>query len=253
MQLYLIRHAQSENNVIIDDNLKDFQDSQGLKIYECQRFADAPLSKRGCEQAEKLGEFLANSYLSPPKETYQNRFNFNNFDFTHLFISPMIRTMNTANPFVEKVDLMPMIWEALHEQGGVWNTDQTTGKRIGFPGVTPEYIGANFPEFIVQETMNPNGWWSRPYEEPEDCYKRAGEVLDDLTEVHGKTDHRIAIVTHSYFINCMLYQLFNLSAVNREYIFVLNNASITRIDFINAKRILVYQNRTDFLPPDLIT
>ncbi|MBT6612770.1 MAG: hypothetical protein HOB38_11750, partial [Deltaproteobacteria bacterium] len=55
MQLYLIRHAQSQNNVIIDDHITDYQDSQGLKIYENQRFADAPLSERGYQQAEQLG------------------------------------------------------------------------------------------------------------------------------------------------------------------------------------------------------
>lgn len=253
MQLYLIRHAQSENNVIIDDNLKDFQDSQALKIYENRRFADAPLSKRGNKQAKKLGEFLVDSYFSSQNDARQDRFDFNNFDFTHLYVSPMIRTMNTAKPFAERVDLEPVIWEELHEQGGVWNIDRSTGQRIGFPGVTPEYIRMNYSEFTVPDTMNPKGWWSRPYEEPDDCYKRSGEVLDALLEKHRRTDHRIVLVTHSYFINCILYQLFNLSTVNREYLFVLNNASITRIDFDNARRMLVYHNRTDFLPPDLIT
>ncbi|MBT4086970.1 MAG: histidine phosphatase family protein [Deltaproteobacteria bacterium] len=253
MQLYLIRHAQSQNNVIIDDHITDYQDSQGLKIYENQRFADAPLSERGYQQAEQLGEFLVDSYLSSANGKYRDRFNFNNFDFTHLFVSPMIRTMDTAKPFVDRVDLKPIIWEDLHEQGGVWNLDQSSGQRIGFPGVTPEYIRIEYPDYRIQEAMNPNGWWSRPYEEPEDCYKRSGKVLEALIEQYGKTEDRIAIVTHSYFINCILYYLFNLSTVNREYIFVLNNASITRIDFVKKRRMLVYQNRTDFLTLDLIT
>ena len=253
MQLYLIRHAQSQNNVIIDDHITDYQDSQGLKIYENQRFADAPLSERGYQQAEQLGEFLVDSYLSSANGKYRDRFNFNNFDFTHLFVSPMIRTMDTAKPFVDRVDLKPIIWEDLHEQGGVWNLDQSSGQRIGFPGVTPEYIRIEYPDYRIQESMNPNDGWSRPYEEPEDCYKRSGKVLEALIEQYGKTEDRIAIVTHSYFINCILYYLFNLSTVNREYIFVLNNASITRIDFVKKRRMLVYQNRTDFLTLDLIT
>ena len=253
MQLYLIRHAQSENNVIIDEHIKDYQDAQGLKIYENHRFSDAPLSEIGQQQAEKLGEFLVNSYLSSSNDKYQDRFKFNNFDFTHLFVSPMLRTMDTAKPFVDRVDLKPVIWENLHEQGGVWNIDRSTGQRIGFPGVTPEFIKIQYPDYIVQESMNPNGWWSRPYEEPEACYKRSGKVLEELIKKYGETDHRIAIVTHSYFINCILYYLFNLSTVNREYLFILNNASITRIDFVKARRMLVYQNRTDFLPSDMIT
>ncbi len=253
MQLYLIRHAQSENNVIMDDHIKDFHDSKGLKIYENQRFADAPLSGQGRKQAEKLGEFLATSFLSNDTGAKQDRFNFNNFDFTHFFVSPMIRTLDTAKPFIDRVGIQPVVWEDLHEQGGVWNNDHTGGKRLGFPGVTPFYIKANYPNFTVPESMNPNGWWGRPYEEPEACYQRSGKILEALVKEHGNTDHRIALVTHSYFINCLFYQLFNLSAVDREYLFVLNNTSISRIDFVKQRRILIYQNRTDFLPPDLIT
>ncbi|MBU2645862.1 histidine phosphatase family protein [bacterium] len=253
MQLYLIRHAQSENNVIMDANIKDYQDAQGLKIYESHRFADAPLSRRGFKQADMLGKFLAGATRSPDKDTYRDRFNFNDFNFTHLLVSPMIRTLDTAKSIVDRVNLKPVVWDKLHEQGGVWNIDRTNGQRVGFPGATPDYIRMNYPDFTVPVTMNPNGWWNQPYEEPETCYKRSGDVLDLLIREHGKTDHRIAVVTHSYFINCIFYQLFNLSAVNREFLFVLNNVSVSRIDFVKQRRILVYQNRTDFLPPNLIT
>lgn len=253
MQLYLIRHAQSENNVIMDDHIRGYPDADGLKLYEAQRFADAPLSSRGRRQAKKLGAFLAAAYLSEDRETYPDRFRFDDFDFTHFFVSPMVRTLDTAKPFAEQVNIQPVVWEALHEQGGVWNKDRTTGKRIGFPGITPEFIRTNYPGFTVSETMNGNGWWSRPYEEPEDCFKRSGDVLAQLIQEHGNTDHRIALVTHSYFINCIFYQLFSLSTINREFLFVLNNTSISRIDFIRQRRVLVYHNRSDFLPADLIT
>jgi len=253
MQLYLMRHAQSENNEIMDANIKDFKDTEGLKTYEKQRFADAPLSRRGRQQAKKLGDFLLRSYLSADTATHQDRFQFNDFGFTHVFVSPMIRTMDTIKPFAEQVDLQPTIWEEIHEQGGVWNIDPSNGQRIGLPGVTPEYIRANYPNYLVPDSLNEDGWWSRPYEEPEACYKRSGKVLKKLLEEHGDSDHRILLVTHSYFLNCLFYQLFNLSAANREFLFVLNNASISRIDFKYRRQVRVYQNRDDFLASDLST
>lgn len=253
MKLYLIRHAQSENNVIMDDHIENHKDTEGIKVYENLRLADAQLSKIGNRQADELGAFLARSYQSSSEDNPQDRFRFNDFDFTHIFVSPMIRTLDTIKPFIGQTDIQPAIWEDLHEQGGVWDIDQKTEERVGFPGLTPDYIRANYHNYSIPESMNPNGWWNRPYEEGEACFQRAGDILGTLIQAHGKTDHRIALITHSYLINCFLYQLFGLSATKQGYLFVVNNTSISRIDFIHQRRMLVYQNRIDFLPAELVT
>jgi hypothetical protein len=76
----------------------------------------------------------------------------------------------------------------------------------------------------------------------------------------------VAVISHGGFYNYILSALMNLPWRDKEpeehtedqrtppspRWFLMNNAAITRIDFDHEVRI-AYQNRVDFLPPDLIT
>jgi broad specificity phosphatase PhoE len=60
------------------------------------------------------------------------------------------------------------------------------------------------------------------------------------------------VVSHGGFYNDLLAAILNLP--DREgYWFLLNNAGITRIDFDDERIGLVYLNRVDFLPREIIT
>ena len=69
---------------------------------------------------------------------------------------------------------------------------------------------------------------------------------------HGGTDDRVAVVSHGGFFNLFLHAILDLP-LRRDYWFIMNNTGITRIDITEENTWVVYTNRTDFLPDDLIT
>jgi broad specificity phosphatase PhoE len=96
------------------------------------------------------------------------------------------------------------------------------------------------------------GWWNRPFEEREQRLARAQRFLHDLLERHGQTDDRVAVVSHGAFYNYFLSALLDWPRKD-GYWFMLNNAAITHIDFSESRVALVYLNRFEYLPQELVT
>ena len=253
MQFYFIRHGQSVNNILLDQLANDLDDKFDHQEYSQRRQADAELSTLGKQQSQKLGEFISDRVGDDQAEMDETDFNYDEFRFTHLYVSPMIRALDTAIPVSEALDLDPIIWEDLHEQGGIWTQAGTSDERLPQPGIDSFTLKNEYPRFVIPATFNDSGWWNLPYEEPEKCYERSGRVLEKILKKHGSTDDRVAVVSHSIFFNCIMYQLFGFSPENIEYYFLINNVSITRIDMNESLKRLVYQNRVDFLPSQMIT
>ena len=253
MQFYFIRHGQSENNVLMDQLAYDLDNKFDHQEYAHKRQADAELSILGNQQAQKLGGFVFEKVLAEQIGLNEADFNRDEFQFTHLYVSPMIRTLDTALPIAEALDLDPIIWEDIHEQGGIWTQTEENDERLPQPGIDASTLKKQYPRFVIPASFNESGWWNLPYEEPEKCFERSGKVLEKLLEMHGDTDDRVAFVSHSIFFNCIMYQIFGFSPENIEYYFLVNNASITRIDIHENLKRLVYQNRVDYLPSQMIT
>src|SRR5687768_15915859 len=108
MRLYLIRHGQSSNNALYGKN---------PEYFENLRSHDPQLTETGQKQAALTAEYL--SQASPDDA----------FDFTHLYVSPMIRAMDTAKPIAEALGIQPEIWLDIHEIGGLYlaNGDGSKG------------------------------------------------------------------------------------------------------------------------------
>ncbi len=105
---------------------------------------------------------------------------------------------------------------------------------------------------MLPETITEEGWWNRAFELEEETLPRARSVLRTLLQEHAGTDHHVAIVSHGGFYNVFLTALLNLDVERRTW-FSLNNVAITRVDFREDELFLVYMNRVDFLPKDMIT
>ena len=84
MRLYLIRHAESENNLIYGTD----QELSGHK-------SDPEITQRGHEQAKLLGEFFAKEGNEVRQHPYEADSG-NNFGLTHIYCSLMVRTMQTG-------------------------------------------------------------------------------------------------------------------------------------------------------------
>lgn len=233
MQFYFIRHGQSENNAL----WKRTSSSKG-------RSEDPELTQVGQQQAEFVAQFL--------RQAESDIQSIAGFGITHLYSSLMVRSVATGAAIAKALDLPLVAWEDLHERGGIYLKDEQTGERLGQAGKNRAYFEAHYPDFVLPDSLDEAGWWNRPFEEPEQRLTRVKRFLHDLMERHGHTDDRIAVVSHGGFYNDVLAAILNLP--EREgYWFALNNAAISRIDFDDERTGLIYLNRFDFLPKELVT
>ena len=71
-------------------------------------------------------------------------------------------------------------------------------------------------------------------------------------ERHGGTDDRVALVSHAGFYSYLMGAILGLPEPD-GYFFVMDNAAVTRLQFEDGRMLVVYTNRTDFLPNELTT
>jgi 2,3-bisphosphoglycerate-dependent phosphoglycerate mutase len=239
MQLYFIRHAQSTNNALYDAT----SSSQG-------RSEDPPLTEAGLRQAELLGQFLSSV---PRGEMRYGRDpqNINGFHITHLYCSLMLRSIQTATKISQAIGIPATAWIDLHEEGGIYRDDEETGEPVGLPGVARAWLVEHYPNLVLPQTLGEEGWWNRDFEYDADRLPRAQRFYRELLERHGGTEDRVAIVSHGGFYNLLVHTILERPLEHKTW-FVMNNAAISRVDFGNSMAV-VYMNRTDFLPPELIT
>jgi len=248
MQFYFIRHGQSENNAL----WKRTGSSKGRSV-------DPELTRVGRQQSELLAQFLrrADPALRQAQDTAaavngRDSQNVAGFGITHLYSSLMVRAVATGTAIARALDLPLVAWQDLHERGGIYRKDEETGKRIGQAGHHRAYFEAHYPNLVLPDSLGEAGWWNRPFEEPEQTLPRAQCFWRDLMERHGHTDDRVAVVSHGGFYNDLLAVILNLPERER-YWFALKNTAISRIDFDDERIGLVYLNRVDFLPKELVT
>jgi len=239
MQIYFVRHAQSENNYLFD--LRG--DSQG-------RNEDPDLTHKGEKQAKYLLKFLVKEQNK--RKIIKNKQYHSEYSFTHLYTSPMIRAIKTSWNISKELGLPIRVIMNLHEGGGIFlENDQK--ELVGLPGKPRSYFLNKFPGLLMDHDMDENGWWNRPFEPFELRKPRARKVINYLLENH-KNDDRIALFSHAGFFNYFLSELLNYD-ISENVRFNINNSSISRIDFeIESSLIrIIYINRISHLPNSLIT
>ncbi len=240
MQLYFIRHGQSENNALWMRT--------GSHI---GRNEDPGLTEVGRQQVEFLAQFLsqADPNMAVNGSSFQNMAG---FGITHLYSSLMVRAVATGTIVANALGLPLVAWEDLHEYGGIYLRDEETDERMGLPGQNRAYFEAHYPGLVLPDSLDEAGWWNRPFEETEQRLPRARRFLCDLLERHGHSEDRVAVVSHGGFYNYFLAAILNMPG-REGYRFVMNNAAISHIDFRDEDTWLLYLNRIDFLPRELIT
>ena len=209
MQLYLIRHAQSQNNA----------------LPESERLPDPGLTDLGREQASLLAKRLP---------TWQ---------LTRLITSPFLRTLETTERIRTHLAIMPEVRVQLHEQGGCYG-GHLPNDRIGQPGMTREEIKVRFPEFVVEPNeLDGQGWWKRqPYESWQQAKTRAGKLLRRTCEEFGHTNECIAYVMHAD-IKLLLIEHFHTETLEMPA-----NTSVTKVEVRPDGMRLIDFNLIDHLP-----
>ncbi|UCF97435.1 MAG: histidine phosphatase family protein [Spirochaetaceae bacterium] len=232
MTLYLIRHAQSANNLLYDRT--------GSNI---GRVEDPELTSLGIEQARILADYVAEH-------------NGGEFRFTHLYSSLMVRAVATATAVARSCNLRVVAWPEVHEWMGIYLEDEQTGELIGRPGKSRSYFEKHYPDLLLPDSLNEHGWWNRPAEIEIEWKLRAAEFLAELRGRHGNGEDRVAVVTHGGFYHEVLSALTGGSGTNNANMpdrvwFTMHNTGITRIDFRPTHTAVIYHNRLEHLPPEL--
>jgi 2,3-bisphosphoglycerate-dependent phosphoglycerate mutase len=240
MQLFFIRHAQSANNALWDAT----GTNQG-------RSEDPGITDLGRRQADRLAVTLKQGDPNFPSSNgdLQNR---GGYHLTHLYTSLMLRSVLTGTLVAEVLELPLIAWKDVHESGGIYLDDPASGTQMGLPGKSRSYFMTHFPGLCLPDDLGEEGWWNRPYETVEERNLRARRFLKELLERHGDSDDRVGVISHGAFYNRLLGELLRMTTRERVW-FMLNNCAITRIDFRGDEVGLIYTNRADFLPADLIT
>lgn len=251
MKLFIIRHAESANNRLVSDN--------GYDVYIANRVQDPPITELGERQAEKLAEHLA---ADAHPESHENKLPlqpYSGYGFTHLYCSPMLRSLQTAQPIYRTTGVVPEIWTDVHEHGGIFLGNPRTGEGLKtMPGMTRAQIEERFPGYGIPDTITEKGWFYFDYEDMPACHARAMRVARRLRErakAHdGKdSEESIAMVVHGTFIDSLIKALLN-QLPDRHFFFQHYNTAITRFDFLHDGTIILrYVNRTLHLPPDMFS
>ena len=248
MQLYFIRHAQSENNAHWGEDA--YQESH-----------DPELTKVARTQVSYLARYLGhNQQLDANIEwNPQNRLG---FGLTHIYTSLMVRAVGTATPIARAVGLPLIAWPEIHETGGIFSR-QPEDEMAGLPGKSRAFFDTNYPDLILPDWLDGRGWWqSRPFETYEKRQLRAKQVWTTLLARHGdqadQPEHRIALVSHGGFFMHLFTTALDIKMRptedgDHDYWFLMNNCGITRLDISDGHVEVTYVNRTDFLPAHLIT
>ena len=226
MHVYLIRHAQSENNVLTSETMR-------------QRKVDPDLTALGYEQRERLARHMASKRDGDGAD----------YGITRLYTSAMYRSLLTSQPVSEALDLQPALWPDLHEKGGMFQ--QQNGRFNGFPGMTRSAIAEEFPGYRIPATVTEAGWYDPAlgYEPETHSFHRAIKVANELRGWSG-SDDVIALVSHAGFLDILIKAIFEqLPSRPYDMRFYHNNTAITRIDFDRSGPALHYLNRVDHLPP----
>ncbi len=213
MDLYLIRHAQSENNA----------------VPESQRVEDPDITEIGERQAAQLAEWIPT------------------LELTVLISSPFLRTLRTTEHLARATGLRPKVRSDLHELGGCMR-GPTPAVMEGRPGMTRSEINAAFPEFQVHEEIGEDGWWqSRPYESSQQANHRAERLLQATRDEYADTDHRVAYVMHGDFKRIFINRFHDEPFVSPW------NTSISCVRIRSDGAELLRFNQVDHLHDELLT
>lgn len=242
LQIYFIRHGQSTNNA--------YWQESGRDNYLSGREADPDLTDAGVKQAEILADHLAKPFTAEEFDP-QNR---HGYGLTHLYCSLMIRAVKTGQAIAEKTGLDLVAMPEVHETGGMFVGEMQDGEAVfeGRPGPGRSFFETHFPNLVIPQNLSEEGWWNREKEPREAYQERAYRIIERLLEAHQGKDHRVGIVMHGGIFARILTGLLDIQA--EDYWLLMNNCAITRVDVKDNDRVmLVYMNKVDFLPDDLVT
>jgi len=231
LRVLLIRHGESRNNILMEI---------GYDHYREHRTGDPPLTDLGHKQAKATA-----SYLNECKNVLLK-------DIEEVYVSPFLRTLQTAEPIVSSLNISPYVWPEIFEVGGVWEGN------VGLDGLSAESIQLLYPTYKLPEdgSISSSGWYKQTKKETfEDAEARVIKVFETLKRwakdcgAH-RSDKTIALVVHGDFINLLLQVALGLEQC-RKAVFHAYNTSFHLFDIFEDGNVsILFHNNIDHLFTD---
>lgn len=240
MQLFFIRHGQSENNALWA------RDGSAEK-----RVPDPHITETGRRQLQETARFLDFCLTSDLSAGVDPSCGLETGHVV-LFCSLMTRAVESATILSERLNLPIYAQLDIHENGGIYRDDMQTGGRIGESGLSKKDFEQRYPHVQLPSGMNHDGWWNRPFEEREVRRDRAAAVLTRLIENHAATTDTLIMVSHAGFYNYFLREVLGMPNDTKVW-FELFNGAVTLLNFDREDVSIFYHNRYDFMPLDIVT
>jgi 2,3-bisphosphoglycerate-dependent phosphoglycerate mutase len=219
MQLYLIRHAESQNNARPPQN----------------RVEDPTITSVGHLQAEYLANWIQS------------------LRFDHLITSPFIRTLQTTRYITDVTDHDVHVWHDVFERGGCFRgfgPDATEGG----PGLGRSAVIDHFPAMrcVADESISEQGWWvGRLRETNEEHPIRARSVVERIQRTFGETEDVALMIIHAQFQRELLKHL--VPSANVLDLGFIKNCSVTKLNNDGGSWQLDWFNSITHMPARLIT
>jgi len=217
MRLYLIRHAESENNA----------------KPEAERVEDPAITTRGHLQADCLGRWLQTLSIDC------------------LLTSPFRRTLQTTRYATDRTGQSAEIWTDVFERGGCY---RGWGNNIqGGIGCNRDQIIEHLPGAMVPAGIDTEGWWNgRPPESDAAALTRAQQVTQKFVDRFGNSNDSVVAIIHAEFKRHLLAEMLHGQA-DAEQFGPLCNVGITLLEHDARGWRLQWLNSVSHLPADQIT
>ena len=222
MQLYLIRHAESENNA------KPAH----------QRSEDPAITDVGQLQAAHLADWLKT------------------VNFDELITSPVLRALQTTRHIIDATGQHVRVWSDVFEEGGIYPGygHQATKGAAGLRrSDVIRQVAANSDSYTLDDEIVESGWWGgRDRETPEQASERAKSVKRRLIQSFGGSGKSVVAVIHADFKRKLLVEILGGKVDPREF-GNLCNTGITKLTLEGDRCQLQWFNSVSHLPAKLIT
>jgi 2,3-bisphosphoglycerate-dependent phosphoglycerate mutase len=241
MRIFFVRHGQSENNALWART----QSRRG-------RLADPSITELGERQLAYTAQFLDYCLTGDISAGTDPSCCQMESGVVYLFCSLMERSVQSGMIIAERLNL-PLVADLdIHENGGIYNHDPQTDEPIGDSGGSQAYFEANYPQLVLPREMKQDGWWNRPFEKREEYAQRARNVVKTLRERHGSSGDTIIMVSHGGFYNYFLSAVLGMPRPEHVW-FELFNGAVTLFQFENDSASIIYCNRFNFIPNELVS
>ena len=219
MELFLIRHGESENNW----------------RPTLERVEDALLSEIGQKQVICLGKWMASLGLSD------------------IYTSPFRRTLQTTQAIIDHVELTPQIHIDLHEKGGCISGVARHSFK-GCTGITRSEIEMEFPGYRIPDDLDDLGWWkNKPLETEDQLLERAERIVEFTCKQFLGSEKKVAYVMHADLKRFLLAFWLQKPEIRTDAWGKLFNTGVTKLTIEHRRVKLDMFNSIGHLPGDLVT